>query len=181
MANNNPTKVITGKVRFSYVHVFEPAAVSEGSDDKKYSISIIIPKSDKVTLKKISDAIEAAKQLGVSKWGGKIPKVLKLPLRDGDVEREEECYADSYFLSAKTDRKPGIVDDELNEIMSRDEFYSGCYGRASINFFPFDVNGSKGIAVGLLNLQKLEDGERLGGSSSTAAEDFGDEDDDDLS
>lgn len=181
MANNNPTKVITGKVRFSYVHVFEPAAVSEGSDDKKYSISIIIPKSDKVTLKKISDAIEAAKQLGVSKWGGKIPKTLKLPLRDGDVEREEECYENSYFLSAKTDRKPGIVDDELNEIMSRDEFYSGCYGRASINFFPFDVNGSKGIAVGLLNLQKLEDGERLGGSSATAAEDFGDEDDDDLS
>lgn len=178
MANNNPTKVITGKVRFSYVHVFEPAAVSEGSDDKKYSISIIIPKSDKVTLKKISDAIEAAKQLGVSKWGGKIPKSLKLPLRDGDVEREEECYADSYFLSAKTDRKPGIVDDELNEIMSRDDFYSGCYGRASINFFPFDVNGSKGIAVGLLNLQKLEDGERLGGSSATAAEDFGEEDDD---
>lgn len=177
MANLNPTKVITGKVRFSYVHVFEPAAVSEGSDDKKYSVSIIIPKSDKVTLKKINDAIEAAKQAGVAKWGGKLPKALKLPLRDGDAERDEECYENSYFLSAKTDRKPGIVDADLNEIMSRDEFYSGCYGRASITFFPFDVNGSKGIAVGLQNLQKLEDGERLGGSSASAAEDFGDEDD----
>ena len=177
MANLNPTKVITGKVRFSYAHVFEPAPVSEGSEDKKYSVSIIIPKSDKVTLKKINDAIEEAKELGLSKWGGKLPKALKLPLRDGDLERDEECYADSYFLNAKTDRKPGIVDANLDEIISRDEFYSGCYGRASINFFPFDVNGSKGIAVGLQNLQKLEDGERLGGSSATAAEDFGDEDD----
>jgi len=177
MANNNPTKVITGKVRFSYCHVFDPAAVSEGSDEKKYSVSIIISKDDKVTLKKINDAIEAAKQAGVSKWGGKIPKVLKLPLRDGDLERDDECYANSYFLSAKSDSKPGIVDADLNEIMSRDEFYSGCYGRAAINFYPFDVNGSKGIAVGLQNLQKLEDGERLGGSFATAAEDFGEEED----
>lgn len=177
MSNTNPTKVVTGKVRFSYVHVFEPAAVSEGSDDKKYSVSIIISKNDKATLKKINDAIEAAKQLGVAKWGGKVPKNLKLPLRDGDLERDEECYENSYFLSAKTDRKPGIVDANLDEIISRDEFYSGCYGRASVNFFPFDVNGSKGIAVGLQNLQKLEDGERLGGGSS-AAEDFGDVDDD---
>lgn len=176
MSNTNPTKVVTGKVRFSYVHVFEPAAVSEGSEDKKYSVSIIIPKSDKATLKKINDAIEAAKQLGIAKWGGKVPKSLKLPLRDGDLERDEECYENSYFLSAKTDRKPGIVDANLDEIISRDEFYSGCYGRASVNFFPFDVNGSKGIAVGLQNLQKLEDGERLGGGSS-AAEDFGDDDD----
>lgn len=178
MANNNPTKVITGKVRFSYVHVFEPAAVSEGSDDKKYSVSLIIPKSDKVTLKKIENAIEEAKKVGVAKWGGKMPKSLKLPLRDGDLERDEECYENSMFLNAKTDRKPGIVDANLDEIISRDEFYSGCYGRASINFFPYDVNGSKGIAVGLQNLQKLGDGERLGGSSATAAEDFGDEDDD---
>jgi len=177
MANQNLAKVITGKVRFSYVHVFEPAAVSEGSDDKKFSVSIIISKDDKATIKKIEAAIEAAKQAGAIKWGGKIPKVLKLPLRDGDVERDEECYENSFFLSAKSDRKPGIVDANLDEIISRDEFYSGCYGRASIVFYPFDSNGSKGIAVGLQNLQKLEDGERLGGSSSTAAEDFGDGDD----
>lgn len=177
MANENRTKVITGKVRFSYVHVFEPSAVSE-DNDKKYSVSIIISKKDKATIKKIEDAIEAAKQTGIIKWGGKIPKALKLPLRDGDVERDEECYENSYFLSAKSDRKPGIVDADLNEIISRDEFYSGCYGRASIMFYPYDVNGSKGIAVGLQNLQKLEDGERLGGSSTSAAEDFGEDDDD---
>lgn len=174
----NPTKVITGKVRFGYVHVFEPAAVSEGSEDKKYSVSIMIPKKDKATLKKIEAAIEEAKKQGIeTKWGGKAPKVLKTPLRDGDEERDEECYEDTMFLSAKSNNKPGVVDQDLNEIISRDEFYSGCYGRASITFFPFDVNGSKGIACALNNLQKLEDGERLGGSNASAAEDFGDEDD----
>lgn len=178
MANTAPTKVVTGLVRFSYVHVFEPTAVSEGSSDKKYNISIIIPKRDKATLKKIEAAIDAAKELGMlTKWGNKMPKNLRTPLRDGDLERDDECYADSMFLSAKSSSKPGIVDENLNEIISKDEFYSGCYGRASLNFYPFDVNGSKGIACGLNNLQKLKDGERLGGGFSSAADDFGDDDD----
>lgn len=180
MANSNPTKVITGKVRFSYVHVFEPAAISEDSSEKKYSVSIIISKKDKVTLAKIDEAIKAATQAGVAKWGGKLPKNLKTPLRDGDEEREEECYENSFFLNAKSSNKPGIVDANLDEIMSKEEFYSGCYGRASVTFYPYDSNGSKGIACGLNNLQKLEDGERLGGSSASAAEDFADDDDDDL-
>lgn len=180
MANSNPTKVITGKVRFSYVHVFEPATISEDSSEKKYSVSIIISKKDKVTLAKIEGAIKAATQAGVAKWGGKLPKNLKTPLRDGDEEREEECYENSFFLNAKSSNKPGIVDANLDEIMSKEEFYSGCYGRASVTFYPYDSNGSKGIACGLNNLQKLEDGERLGGSSASAAEDFADDDDDDL-
>ena len=177
MANKNiqATKVVI-PCRISFANIWEPRSVN-GSEEK-YSVSCLIPKSDKTTLKKIENAIEEAKKVGVAKWGGKMPKSLKLPLRDGDLERDEECYENSMFLNAKTDRKPGIVDANLDEIISRDEFYSGCYGRASINFFPYDVNGSKGIAVGLQNLQKLEDGERLGGSSATAAEDFGDDDDD---
>ena len=173
----NPTKVITGKVRFSYAHVFEPAATSSDGGDKKYSVSLIIPKSDKVTIDKIKKAIEAAKQVGLSQWGGKVPKVVKTPLRDGDVEKDEECYANSLFVNAKSNQKPGIVDANLDEIISKDEFYSGCYGRASITFFPYDVNGSKGIACGLNNLQKLEDGEKLGGSGASAAEDFGEDSD----
>lgn len=180
MANTNPLKVITGKVRFSYVHVFEPAATSDDGGDKKYSVSLIIPKSDKATLAKIKTAIEAAKQAGLAKWGGKLPKVVKTPLRDGDAEKDDECYENSMFINAKSSQKPGIVDANLDEIISRDEFYSGCYGRASITFFPYDVNGSKGIACGLNNLQKLEDGEKLGGSGASAAEDFG-EDEEDLS
>lgn len=180
MANTNPLKVITGKVRFSYVHVFEPAATSDDGGDKKYSVSLIIPKSDKATLAKIKTAIEAAKQAGLAKWGGKLPKVVKTPLRDGDAEKDDECYENSMFINAKSSQKPGIVDANLDEIISRDEFYSGCYGRASITFFPYDVNGSKGIACGLNNLQKLEDGEKLGGSGASAAEDFV-EDEEDLS
>ena len=171
------TKVITGKVRFSYAHVFEPSAINEG-DDKKYSVSILIPKTDKVTLGKIEKATEAAKQEGKGKWNGKIPPVLKLPLRDGDVERpDDEAYEGMMFLNASSKNKPGIVDENTDELMSKDEFYSGCFGRASVNFYAFNVSGNKGIAVGLNNLQKLEDGDRLSGGGSSAAEDFGSDDD----
>ncbi len=176
------TKVITGKVRFSYAQVFEPKAMNESSTPK-YSISLIIPKKDKKTLDKIKAAIESAIEEGkTSKWGGKVPKNLKTPLRDGDDEREDdEVYAGAMFVNANSSNKPGIVDEDLNPILDKSEFYSGCYGRASINFYPYDSNGSKGIACGLYNLQKLEDGERLGGGGSTAEEDFGsDSDDDDL-
>lgn len=175
------TKVVTGKVRFSYAQVFEPRAMTEGATPK-YSVSLIIPKSDKKTLDKIKAAIASAIEEGkTSKWGGKIPKNLKTPLRDGDEEREEdEVYAGSMFLSANSSNKPGIVDADLNTIMDKSEFYSGCYGRASINFYPFDSNGSKGVACGLNNLQKLEDGERLAGIGSTPEEDFGEDLDEDL-
>lgn len=170
------TKVITGKVRFSYAHVFTPASVGEG-EDKKYSVSLIIPKSDKKTIKKIDEAIARALVEGKAKFGGKVPKNYKSPLRDGDEEREDdESYADSMFISANSSRKPGIVDENLDPILDPEEFYSGCFGRASVNFYAFNVNGNKGIACGLNNLQKLEDGERLGGGTS-AEEDFGNEDD----
>lgn len=170
----NSTKVITGKVRFSYANVFEPTAMQDGQTPK-YNVSIIISKSDTKTVEAIKKAIEAAKEAGKSKIAdknGKIPVNLKTPLRDGDEEHPDDpAYENSYFINANSERKPGIVDRDLNPIMSRDDFYSGCYGRASINFYAFNVN-SKGIACGLNNLQKLEDGERLAGGSS-AEEDFG--------
>lgn len=170
----NSTKVVTGKVRFSYANVFEPTAMQDGQTPK-YNVSIIISKSDTKTVEAIKKAIEAAKEAGKSKIAdknGKIPVNLKTPLRDGDEERPDDpAYENSYFINANSERKPGIVDRDLNPIMSRDYFYSGCYGRASINFYAFNVN-SKGIACGLNNLQKLEDGERLAGGSS-AEEDFG--------
>lgn len=170
----NSTKVVTGKVRFCYVNVFEPTAMNEG-DTPKYNICILIPKSDTATIDKIKKAIEAAKEAGKAKLAdksGRIPANLKLPLRDGDEERSDDpAFEDHYFINANSMRQPSIVDRSLNPIMSRDEFYSGCYGRASINFYAFNVS-SKGIAAGLNNLQKLEDGEMLAGSS-TAEEDFG--------
>lgn len=175
------TKVITGKVRFSYANVFEPKAINEGSDPK-YSVSLIIPKSDKKTLDKIEKAVKAAIEEGKAKFGGKIPTNLKLPLRDGDDERpDDENYKGSMFVNANATMKPQIVDEDLNPILDKEDFYSGCFGRASINFYAFNTSGSKGIACGLNNLQKLEDGERLSGGS-TAEEDFGEdyEDDNDL-
>lgn len=181
----NSTKVVTGKVRFCYVNVFEPTAMNEG-DTPKYNICVLIPKSDTATIDKIKKAIEAAKEAGKAKLAdknGRIPANLKLPLRDGDEERPDDpAFEGHYFINANSMRQPSIVDRSLNPIMSRDEFYSGCYGRASINFYAFNVS-SKGIAAGLNNLQKLEDGEMLAGGS-TVEEDFsGDnaiQDDDDM-
>lgn len=189
MANNDftATKVITNKVRFSYLHVFEPTAIDEGQD-KKYSVSLIIPKSDKETIKKINNAIEAAKEAGKAKFNGKIPTNLKTPLRDGDEERpEDEAYEGAYFINANAKTKPGLVkkgDMGLVQIEDPEELYSGCFGRASITFYAFNTSGNKGIACGLNNLMKLEDGESLGGRVS-AENDFaefaeGGEDDEDL-
>lgn len=179
-----PTKVITGKVRASYAHVFEPASVEDGGK-KKYSISLIISKDDTVLIEKINKAIDAAKQVGKAKWGGKIPAKLKIPLRDGDEERpDDDAYANSYFLNAASDSKPGLIDLMKKEITDPEQFYSGCFCRASINFYPFDTSGNRGIAVGLNNLQKVSDGEPLGGGRSKAEDDFNDDfandEDDDL-
>lgn len=177
METTNSTKVITGLVRFSYAHVFEAQAINEG-DTPKYSICILIPKTDTATINKINKAVEAAKVVGKAKISGKngqIPLNLKNPLRDGDIDRADDpTFEGYYFLNANTLRRPGIVDAELNPIMSQDEFYSGCYGRASLNFYAFNFNGSKGIAAGLQNLQKLKDGEPLAGGTS-AESDFGGE------
>lgn len=180
----NSTKVVTGKVRFCYVNVFEPTALNDG-DTPKYNVCILIPKSDTKTLEAVRKAIENAKIVGKSKLAdknGKIPSTIKLPLRDGDEERSDDpAYEGMMFINANSTRKPTIVDRDLNPIMSQEEFYSGCYGRASITFYAFNVQ-SKGIAAGLQNLQKLEDGEMLAGGS-TAEEDFGGEnqwEDDDM-
>ena len=175
-------KVITGKVRFSYVNIFRSRSFQEGQD-AKYSICLLIPKEDRATLDKIRAAMQEAVGQGVSeKWGGKKPANLKLPLRDGDEERAMEApeYEGMYFLNANSANKPGIVDKDLNEILDPDELYSGCWGRASINFYPFSKNGNKGVAVGLNNVQLLEQDERLGAARASAEADFADglEDDD---
>lgn len=178
-----PTKIITGKVRLSYCHLFEPDSID--GDDPKYSVSLIIPKSDTKTIGKIKKAIDAAIEAGNTKLAGKSGKVnksaLKLPLRDGDVDREDdEAYEDAYFINASSKNKPGVVDIDLDPVLDQSEVYSGCFARASVTFYAFNANGNKGIACGLNNVQKLKDGEPLG-SVSRAEDDFADsyEDDDD--
>ena len=181
---NNPTKVITGvNTRWSYVNAWEPKSINGGAP--KYSVSLIIPKSDTKTLEKIRAAIQAAYEEGQSKLKGNgrsVPAIsaLKTPLRDGDAERpDDEAYANSYFVNANSGTAPGIVDADRNPILERSEVYSGVYGRASINFYAFNSNGNKGIACGLNNLQKIRDGEPLGGKSR-AEDDFAEADDEDF-
>ena len=178
------TKVVTGIVRFSYEHVFEPKAIAEGAAPK-YSVSIVIDKDDKTTLDKVKRAIEAAYKEGQYKLKGSsktIPALsaIKTPLRDGDTERPDDpAYKNKYFINANSPTKPGVVDAACNDILDPSAFYSGCYGRASITFFAYNTNGNRGIAVALNHVQKLKDGERLGGKSS-AEEDFGASSDEDI-
>ena len=181
---NNPMKVITGpNTRWSYANVWEPKSINGGTP--KFSVSLIIPKSDTKTVAKIKAAIEAAYHEGESKLKGNgksVPPLaaLKTPLRDGDAERpDDEAYANSYFINANATTAPGIVDVDRNPILTRSEVYSGVYGRASISFYAFNSNGNKGIACGLNNLQKVRDGEPLGGKAS-AESDFSTDDDDEF-
>ena len=177
---NNPMKVITGPdTRWSYANVWEPASIN--GSNPKYSVSLIIPKTDTKTIDAINAAVDAAIKDGAAKFGGKIPNkaALKLPLRDGDLERDDEAYKGAYFVNANATSAPGIVDADLNPILTRSEVYSGVYGRASITFYAFNSSGNKGIACGLNNLQKIRDGEPLGGKAS-AESDFATDDDEDF-
>ena len=180
----NPMKVITGPdTRWSYANVWEPKSINGGAP--KYSVSLIIPKSDTRTLSKIKAVIEAAYKEGEAKLRGNgksVPALsaIKTPLRDGDVERpDDEAYRNSYFVNANSPSAPGIVDADCNPILTRSEVYSGVYGRASVTFYAFNSSGNKGIACGLNNLQKIRDGEPLGGRAS-AESDFATDDDEDF-
>lgn len=178
------TKVVTGKVRLSYAHLFEPYA-SRDDQEKKYSCAILIPKEDTATLGKIRKAQKAALEAGLtSKFGGKKPPNLKTTLRDGDEEADLERnpeYAGHYFMNVSSKTKPGVVDGNLNEIIDSSEVYSGCFARVSINAFAYNTNGNRGISFGLNHVQKIADGDFLGGRSR-AEDDFealGDDDGDD--
>ena len=163
MNNQNNTKVVTGVVRLSYANIWEPKSINGGAE--KYSVSLIIPKSDKKTISEIEKAIDNALKEGASKFGGKVPNksTLKLPLRDGDSERDDEAYKDSFFVNANSTTAPQIVDTRVQPILDRNEVYSGVYARVSITFYAFNSNGNKGIACGLGNIQIVRDGEPLGG------------------
>lgn len=178
----NPTKVITGRhTVMSYLNINEPK-VPLGGGTPKYSVSLIIPKSDTVTVEKIRAAIKAAYEEGQGKLRGSgrsVPALesIKTPLRDGDKDRKgDDAYKNSWFVNANSTTKPGVVDADRQPILDSSELYSGIIGRASINFYAYNTNGNKGIACGLNNIQKLADGTPLGGHSR-AEDDFADLDD----
>ena len=182
--NPNPLKVITGPdTRWSYANVWEAKSINGGTP--KFSVSLIIPKSDTATVTKIKAAIEAAYHEGEARLKGNgksVPSLssIKTPLRDGDTERPDDpSYLHCYFINANSATAPGVVDADRQPIITRSEVYSGVYGRASISFYAFNSNGNRGIACGLNNLQKVRDGEPLGGKPR-AEDDFSTDSDEDF-
>lgn len=167
---NTPVTKVIIPCRISFANIFEPKAINGG--DEKYSVSCVISKSDKATLMKIHKAVESAKEDGkVRKWNGKIPPNLKLPLRDGDIDRpDDETYQDCMFVNATSKDAPGIVDRRVQPVTDPMMVYSGCYCNVSVNFYPFNANGNRGVAAGLSNIQFVRDGERLSGRVSAEAE-----------
>lgn len=177
----NLTNVTTGKVRLSFVHLFKPFAFQPGQEEK-FSCTILVPKSDMDTMGRINAAIEAAKSRGISdKWGGVHPPMIPTPVYDGDGVRPSdgmafgpECKGCWVFTaSAKADYPPEIVDTQVSPIINQSEIYSGIYARVNVNFYPYAFGGKKGIGCGLGSVQKVSDGEALGGSAPTAAQAFG--------
>ncbi|MBQ4533130.1 MAG: DUF2815 family protein [Alistipes sp.] len=178
------TKVVFGPCRLSYTHVFSKYSPDGDAASGKYMTNVLIPKEEKETIKAIQQAIEAAKKAAVtSKWGGKEPKKLDMPLRDGDTDKEDDdVYSGHFYVNAKSNTRPGVCDKNKSPIMDEDEIYSGVWAIVSVTFFGYDVSGNRGVACGLNNIMKFKDGERLGGRAS-AETDFADidmEDDDDL-
>lgn len=168
----NETKVVFGPCRLSYTHVFNKFSL-DGDGEGKFMTNILIPKSEKKTIEAINKAIEAAKRAAiVAKWGGKEPKKLDLPLRDGD-DRDDEVYEDHFFLNAKSSTRPGVVDKKCVPIVDEEEVYSGVWAIVSVTFYGYDVSGNKGVACGLNNIMKYKDDAHLGGRVS-AESDFGD-------
>lgn len=171
------TSVRLGEVRFSYTAVFQPKKNDDGTPSK-YGVCIIIPKEDTETVNLVKEAIDAAKQRGkLEKWGGKIPANVKSCLRDGDFDREDdEAFAGCYFLNASSRNKPGVKvleDGVVSDALDEEDFYSGCYGAVTLDFFPYESSGNKGVGAGLNNVIKTRDGDRLSGGRS-ADEDFAD-------
>ena len=175
--NFSATKMVI-PCRISFANIWEPKAINGG--DEKYSVSCLIPKSDKKTIARIQKAVEAAKEDGKTrKWGGKIPPNLKLPLRDGDIDRpDDENYEDCFFLNASSKDAPQVVDRKVNPVLDPMMVYSGCYCNVSVNFYAFNANGNRGVAAGLGNIQFVRDGERLSGKASADADFDALEDDD---
>ena len=167
--NFSATKVII-PCRISFANIWEAKSINGG--EEKYSVSCVIPKSDKKTIAKIQKAVEAAKEDGKTrKWSGKIPPNLKLPLRDGDIDRsDDENYQDCYFLNATSKDAPQVVDRRVQPVTDPMMVYSGCYCNVSVNFYAFNANGNRGVAAGLGNIQFVKDGERLSGKASADAD-----------
>lgn len=171
MANK---KIVTPELRLCFTHLFEPRAIAEGGT-KKYSVSVLIPKTNEKFIKELRDSIQQVVDQNQDKL--KTKKGLKLPLRDGDEEKESPEYAGHMFISVGSTTKPMVVDENRQEIIDPRLSYSGMYGKVSFNLFAYDTAGNKGVGCGLNAVQKTRDGESLGGTytADQLEEDFKDD------
>lgn len=179
MANPTVTKCLIGEVRMNFARVFKPEAIDEKSEPK-YSIVLTFPKTDKALYKKIEAAIEECKKKAVTKFGGVLPKKFNIiEIQDGADWDEKFNFEDFWVIKASSTYKPEIVKKakvmgkvQLVPITDEEEFYSGCYGYASVTFYAYDTDRSKGITCGLNSLLKSRDGEKLGSASANVEEDY---------
>lgn len=176
MYQNDPMKVLTGEVRLSYCNLTTPRASQQGGEPK-FSVTLLIPKTDTATKADIDAAINAAAQEALTKtWNGARPPVLKVPIHDGDGVRQsgvpfgDECKG-HWVITASTKNKPQVVGiDNINCELAPSDIYSGMYGRVTIRFFGYSNSGNKGIGCGLGNVLKTRDGEPLSGQASAASD-----------
>lgn len=178
MYNNNPTRVLTGEVRLSYANLVAPRANSNNPNaDPRYSVTLLIPKSDEAVKQNIDASIEAAAATAQTKlWGGVRPPVMPIPIHDGDGVRENgtpygpECKG-CWVITASSKQKPQVVhQSDINTELAPQDIYSGMYARVTINFFGYNQTGKRGIGCGLGNVMKTRDGEPLAGGASAAAD-----------
>lgn len=175
---NSETSFRLGEVRFSYCHVFSKRLNPDGTQGK-YGCCVLIPKTNTEALNVFKKAYEGAVAQGkATKWGGKIPSKVQIPLHDGDEERPDDpAFEGCYYFNCSSGSAPGIRVKDSNgaivEALDDEEFYSGCYGVLTGNMFPYSASGNVGVGVGLNNLLKTRDGERLSGGRSADA-DFSD-------
>lgn len=188
---NVSIKTVIGEVRFSYLHAFEPWKSDDDDKEPQYTATLLIPKSDVKLVEQVKKAIRQAYDAAVTeKWGGKKPQegFWFDPLQDGDSPKQDgeprgEAYEGHWFINSKSRTQPGVVDKNKQPIIDSEEFYSGCYGFASVAFSGFTFGKKMGVSCFLNNLLKSRDGEPLGGARSTAESDFQDiniSDDDDI-
>lgn len=168
MAKSEVLHVVTGVARLSYCFLTQPYA--QNGQEPKYSAKVMLPKSDVATKQRLDAAIEAAIQDGLSQlWGGRRDN-LDIIVRDGDNE-QDPLYHGHWVFNARTKQRPKVVDTNMNEIIEPTEIYSGMYAYVSVDFFPYNNSGKKGVSCTLVNVMKVRDGEPLV-SRKTAAEDF---------
>ena len=170
---NSETAIRIGEVRFSYPHLFEL------NMNEKYSCCILIDKSNKEAIQLVEEATKAAAKKGAEKfWSGKIPANIKKPLRDGDEDHPEDpAFANQMFLNASNKYKPQVASrDEFGVILIEDpnDLYAGSYGAVTLEFYPYNTNGNRGVGVSLGNVIKLRDGDRLAGTAESAEASFAD-------